>query len=212
MDIYYVKENNIPYSTKTNFPKVSGIDGKQNILGKTLPISITYKNHKCKTQFYVVDLPSYCAILGFEWISTHNPDIDFKNKVLRFNSNYCVENCLIIPNSFTSYVPLNTTKQNDKNENEEINNKISKSLPKKLLPFIDTFSKIYTNESPPYCPFDSEIKLKQNEKLHYDPIYPLTEKEPLAPKKYIKENEDKNLLVNLNLQLPLLFYLFPRKT
>jgi len=56
MDIYYVKENNIPYSTKTNFPKVSGIGGKQNILGKTLPISITYKNHKCKTQFYVVDL------------------------------------------------------------------------------------------------------------------------------------------------------------
>ena len=56
IDIYYVKENNIPYSTKTNFPKVSGIDGKQNILGKTLPISITYKNHKCKTQFYVVDL------------------------------------------------------------------------------------------------------------------------------------------------------------
>ena len=194
MDIYYVKENNIPYSTKTNFPKVSGIDGKQNILGKTLPISITYKNHKCKTQFYVVDLPSYCAILGFEWISTHNPDIDFKNKVLRFNSNYCVENCLIIPNSFTSYVPLNTTKQNDKNENEEINNKISKSLPKKLLPFIDTFSKIYTDESPPYCPFDSEIKLKQNEKLHYDPIYPLTEKESLASKKYIKENEDKKFI------------------
>jgi len=76
MDIYYVKENNIPYSTETNLPKILGIGGKQTILGETLPISITYNNHNCKTQFYVVDLPSYCAILGFEWISTHNPNID----------------------------------------------------------------------------------------------------------------------------------------
>ncbi len=121
MDIYYVKENKIPYSTETNLPKVSGIGGKQTILGKTLPISITYDNHKCKTQFYVVDLPSYCAILGFEWISSHNPNIDFKNKTLKFNSNHCIENCLVIPSSFTTFISEKVTYST---ENENIINDI----------------------------------------------------------------------------------------
>ena len=192
MDIYYIKENNIPYSTKTNFPKVSGIGGKQTILGKTLPISITYKNHKCKTQFYVVDLPSYCAILGFEWISTHNLDIDFKNKVLRFNSNHCIENCLIIPNSFTTYISENETLTTEDEKLKDTD--IQELLPTQLIPFKDVFNEKSANELPPHRPYDCEIKLKQNAKLHYGPIYPLTEKESLVLKKYIKENENKKFI------------------
>ena len=48
IDIYFVKENNIPYSNKTNIPEVSGIGGLQNILGETLPVSITYKTTNAK--------------------------------------------------------------------------------------------------------------------------------------------------------------------
>jgi len=95
------KRNNIPYSTETTLPKLSCIGGKQNILGETLPISTTYNNYKYKTQFYVVDLPFYCIILGFEWVSSHNPNINFKNKTLSFSSNNYIENCLIIPSTYT---------------------------------------------------------------------------------------------------------------
>jgi len=66
MDIYFAKENNIPYSTESNLLNVSGIGGIQLIIGETLPISLKYKNHICKTKFYVVDLPAYCAILGID--------------------------------------------------------------------------------------------------------------------------------------------------
>jgi len=187
MDIYYVKEYNIPYSTETTLPKVSGIGGKQNILGETLPISITYNNHKCKTQFYVVDLPSYCAILGFEWISTHNPNIDFKNKTLNFNSNYCIENCLIIPSTFTTFISEEETLSIEKRNIEDNIDNTQEILPAKLIPFKDVFDEKSANELPPHRPYDYEINLKPNSKPHYGPNYPLTEKETLALKEYIKK-------------------------
>ncbi len=191
MDIYYVKDNKIPY-IETNLPKVSGIGGKQNILGETLPISLTYDNHKCKTQFYVVDLPSYCAILGFEWISTHNPTIDFKNKTLTFNSNQCIENCLILPHTYVTFI----VEKENKPDNEELKeaDNIKKILPAKLIPFKDVFDEKAAKELPPHRPYDCEIKLKPNAKLHYGPIYPLTEKESVALKKYIDENSTKGFI------------------
>jgi len=51
MDVYFAKENNIPYSSECNLPNVSGIGGIQSIIGKTAPISLKYKNHICKTSF-----------------------------------------------------------------------------------------------------------------------------------------------------------------
>ena len=187
MDIYFAKENNIPYSTETNFPNVSGIGGTQTIIGETVPISLRYKNHICKTTFYVVDLPAYCALLGIDWLETHNPTINFTTKELSFNSNHCISNCLALPSTFTTYVSLNNTNENNEIENKENNNKINKSLPKKLIPFKDVFSEIYANELPPHRPYDCEIKLLPNTVLYYGPIYPLTEKESTALKEYIDE-------------------------
>ena len=45
MDVYFTKENNIPYSSECNLPNVSGIGSIQSIIGKTAPISLKYKNH-----------------------------------------------------------------------------------------------------------------------------------------------------------------------
>jgi len=210
MDIYYVKENHIPYLTETNLPKVSGIGGKQAILGETLPISITYDNHKCKTQFYVVDLPSYCAILGFEWISTHNPNIDFKNKTLKFNSNHCIENCLIIPSTFTTFISdkeINSTeKENSNNDND-----IQEILPAKLVPFKDVFDEKSAKKLPPHRPYDCEINLKPNTKPYYGAIYPLTEKETLALEKYIKEARANGFIRNSKSAFGASVFFVPKK-
>jgi len=210
MDIYYVKENNIPYSTETNLPKVSGIGGKQTILGETLPISITYDNHKCKTQFYVVDLPSYCAILSFEWISNHNPNIDFKNKTLKFNSNHCIENCLVIPSTFTTFISEKETISTEK-ENSKDDNDIKEILPAKLIPFKDVYDKKAANELPPHRPYDCEINLKPNAKPYYGAIYPLTEKETLALKEYIKEVRTKGFIRNSKSPFGASVFFVPKK-
>ena len=231
MDVYFANENNIPYSSETIHPEVGGIGGTQKILGETLPISIRYKNHNCKTKFYVVDLPSYCALLGAEWLSTHNPTIDFSSKTLHFNSKYCINNCLVIPNTYTTFIPscnlINEIPKNSDNSDsqkiEEINNseeKISNEiinntknqhkepnednknviylLPTKLSSFMDVFSEVAANMLPPHRQYDCEINLKPNTNLYYGPIYPLTEKELVAFKKYIDEMLAKGFIRKSN--------------
>ena len=192
MDIYFAKENNIPFNTETNLPQVSGIGGTQKILGKTLPISVTYKNHNCKAQFYVVDLPSYCAIFGTDWLFTHNPTINFASKELSFKSNYCISNCLVLPSSFTTYVAQEKPKE-EKTSEDPVNN-IQELLPSELLPFKDVFDEGSANKLPPHRPYDCEIKLKPDSKLFYGPIYPLTEKESTALKDYIDVNLAKGFI------------------
>ncbi len=104
-------------------------------LGKTSPITLKYKNHICKTEFYVVDLPSYCGILGTEWLTIHNPQIDFKNKEITFNSKYCLSNCLTLPNSFiinsnkiNSQETSNPSHLNTNNSKFHSSNKISYNI------------------------------------------------------------------------------------
>ena len=103
MDVYFAKENNIPYNENSKLPKVSGIGGDQSILRKTLPISLKYGNHICQAEFYIVDLSSYCAILGTDWLFTHDPTINFVNKELSFKSSQCISNCLLTPSFYNSY-------------------------------------------------------------------------------------------------------------
>jgi len=194
MDLYFAKQNNIPYNSETNLPKVAGIGGNQSILGETLPISLKYKNHNCKTKFYIVDLPSYCAILGTDWLYTHNPTINFTNKELSFKSNHCISNCLILPNTFTTFIPPKSEKPEELKKNDELNNKINRSLPTKLRPYKDVFSEIYANELPPHRLYDCEINLLPNTQLFYGPIYPLTEKESKTLKEYIEENLAKGFI------------------
>ena len=45
LDVVFAEENNIPFENVTSPSKNSGIGGEQTILGKTIPISIKYKNH-----------------------------------------------------------------------------------------------------------------------------------------------------------------------
>jgi len=158
IDVYFVKEYNIPYSTQSDFPRVTGIGGKQQILGKTSHVSIQYENHICKTQFYVVDLPSYCAILGTEWLFTHNPTIDFTSNKLFFKSNYCIANCLVIPSSFTASICTEEYNSNKNEEHNETNNNIQKTLPAKLLPFKYVFDEKSANELPEnFCAITSFV-------------------------------------------------------
>jgi len=194
MDVVFAKENNISFSSSSKLPEVSGIGGVQKILGETSLISLKYNNHLCKTQFYIVDLPSYCAILGTEWLSKHNPIINFKNKDLNFNSNYCIENCLVLPSTFTTFVSDPKLLQKKNIENNDNDNDIQEILPSKLLPYKDVFDEHSANTLPPHRAYDCEIKLKPNSKLYYGPIYPLTEKESIALKEHIDENLTKGFI------------------
>ena len=63
---------------------------------------------------------------------------------------------------------------------------------------MDVFSEIAVNMLPPHRQHDCEINLKPNTNLYYRPIYPLTEKELVALKKYIDEMVAKGFIRKSN--------------
>ena len=153
------------------------------------------------TKFYIVDLPLYCVIFGAYWLSTHNPTIDFSSRTLQFKSNYCIKNCLIIPNTFTTFINSTSSEINISQENKIMENnydkettEIKNQLPSKLLEFKDVFIEVSANKLPPHRPYDCEINIKPDSNLYYGPIYPLTNKELIALKKYIDEMLSKGFI------------------
>jgi len=217
LDVVFAEENNIPFEKVTSPSKISGIGGEQTILGKTIPISIKYKNHQCKTIFNIIDLPEYCGILGAEWLQQHNPNIDFVTKELSFKSNFCLSNCIIIPDITPAFIVVpvsNETQPSCSNSENSITSFINDSssilpkdqklptdiiiqehtLPTELTAYKDVFDPKAAEKLPPHRPYDCEIRLKPDSKLFYGPIYPLTDKESIVLKEYIDENLKKGFI------------------
>jgi len=68
IDVDYCNDHNLPYFDDDNLPKIIGIGGRQALFGITPPLNLRYKDHLCRTQFYVTDLPNYPCILGLDWL------------------------------------------------------------------------------------------------------------------------------------------------
>ena len=280
IDVDYCNDHNLPYHDDGQLPKIIGIGGSQSIFGITPPLNLRYKDHLCRTQFYVTDLPAYPCILGLDWLKEHNPHIDFATNTLSFVSNHCLTYCVSLPNNVPEFpeepsaFPIiennsrrNTTNNKSHNSTSSHNNlnlqntspctsfmvitdesncksksipnnsnslisnsfsvsrdtsknsisklnsslnpisysELKSKLPKVLMEFFDVFSESSANELPPHRQYDCQINIIANGKLHYGPIYPLTDKEIKALEKYIKENLKKGFILNPN-PLPVLQY------
>jgi len=110
IDIDYCNDYNIPYSHDEDLLQITDDDGQQTLFGITPPLTLRYKDHLCKTKFFVTDLPTNSCILGLDWLQEHNPDINFRNNELIFRSNYCTQYCFSLSNNdpeFSSAFDLN---------------------------------------------------------------------------------------------------------
>ena len=67
-------------------------------------------------------------------------------------------------------------------------------IPIEYKEFESVFDEVECNELPPHRIYDCKIKLKDEGKLFYGPLYPLTEEEREALKEYVKENLEKGFI------------------
>jgi len=123
IDVDYCNDHNIPYSCDEELPKILGIGGRQALFGITKPLNLRYKDHLCRTQFYVTDLPYYHCILGLDWLREHNPDIDFTNNKISFVSEHCLTYCVTLPTNVPEFPEENSAFpriENNSTQNNEI--------------------------------------------------------------------------------------------
>ncbi|CAJ0939584.1 unnamed protein product [Ranitomeya imitator] len=107
-------------------------------------------------------------VLGFPWLSMHNPVIDWKTQDIIQWSGFCQENCLATCVSA-----------------------VTSSIPESLLDFADVFSEKGCSELPPHRPYDCTIRFKPGAKLPKARMFNISGPERQALKDYIAESLSK---------------------
>ena len=114
----------------------------------------------------------------------------FKEKLLEF-----MPDLKILPNISTiNGLCLKILKDNSNEMNSTI-------IPLYYQEFEDVFSKESADILPEHSSYDCRIDLVPGSKLHYGPIYPLTEREDQALKEYIDDNPDLQFVASISSSL-----------
>ncbi|KAI2665737.1 Retrotransposon-like protein 1 [Labeo rohita] len=132
--------------------------------------------HQESITLYVVDSPKYEVILGFPWLSIHDPDISWFQGELTHWSRFCMENCLLAQPQ-----PCLTTSI------ESPDTQVKITIPNHYQDLSEVFSKTKATQLPPHRPWDCAIDLLPNAMPPKSKVYPLSRMEDQAMEDYIEE-------------------------
>ncbi|KAI2664083.1 Transposon Tf2-6 polyprotein [Labeo rohita] len=187
IDRTIVEKYQIPTQTCTPPIKIKAIN--DTLIGegithqtRTLTLKVGLLHQESIT-FYIVDSPKHDAVLGFPWLSTHDPDISWYHGELTRWSKFCHENCfhvkpqLLGTTSIESPASTNTVK-----------------IPSCYNDLSDVFSKVKATQLPPHRPWDCAIDLLPNAMPPKSKVYPLSRTETQAMEDYITEALDSGFI------------------
>ncbi|KAI2645990.1 Transposon Tf2-6 polyprotein [Labeo rohita] len=149
---------------------------------KTLTLKIGLL-HQESISFYVVDSPKHETILGFPWLSVHDPDISWYHGELTHWSNFCQENCFSVKPQ-----PCYTTSIESPTTHKTV------TIPFCYKDLSEVFSKSKATQLPPHSPWDCAIDLLLNAMPPKSKIYPLSRTESQAMDEYITEALDSGFI------------------
>jgi hypothetical protein len=204
----------------TKLPKsipVFNADGSLNVAGRlthTVKLKVTIGGHTEIMDFGVSNLGSSDIFLGHDWLRHHNPEIDWKEKIIKFSR--CPGSCykeeigadpeddmellleegekllavhigveeLKIRTKTTHSTEIASTKKDMRT--------IEQILPKYCHPYREVFEKQTFDELPPQRSWDHAIELIEGAKALDCKIYPLSKDEQVQLEDFLKENLEMN--------------------
>ncbi|KAL0195007.1 hypothetical protein M9458_008579, partial [Cirrhinus mrigala] len=149
---------------------------------KTLKLQVGLLHLESIT-LYIVDSPKYEIILGFPWLSIHDPAISWYRGELTHWSQFCIQNCLPVKPQ-----PCLTTSI------ESPVTQVKITIPTHYHDLSEVFSKTRATQLPPHCPWDCAIDLLPNAMPPKCRVYPLSWTEDQAMEEYIKEALDSGFI------------------
>ncbi|XP_073669521.1 uncharacterized protein [Paramisgurnus dabryanus] len=167
---------------------VAALDGRPLGSGRITHITqsitlATETDHTEEITFYVILSPHNPIILGFPWLHLHNPLISWKEKRILNWNNECLTTCLNNPPE----IPVCTSQINPVTS-------LPDHVPLEYLDLAIAFSKTKATQLPPHRPSDCAIELLPNTVPPRGRIFPLSEPEQQAIKKYIEEELEKGFI------------------
>lgn len=132
--------------------------------------------HRETITFYVIDSPCHEIILGYPWLSVHDPVISWQSGEIKHWSQFCFSKCL---NNVISKPCLTTSIESP--ECKPV------TIPSHYQDLQEVFSKTKATQLPPHRPWDCAIDLLPNAMPPKSKVYPLSRPESQAMEAYIEE-------------------------
>ena len=218
----FIIANRIPTSGLTSPINIQLPNSKSMTIKQvTKPVKIKFLDHEEKYEFLVgnLQLNGISGILGRDWLSKHNPYIDFKNNKIYFLERFCSNHCPsakgnkfvfhssevaapMVDDTTDSIIPSSIS-EDELYENDicgampEIKKELSRTekIINKYYKYLTlVFKKQEADKLPPHRPYDISIDLIPGSQLYFGPIYSLSQVEMSALKDYIKENIIKGFI------------------
>ena len=182
--------------------KVFNADGTKNgEVTKVAPLEVEINGHKETLEAAVTDLDRTDMFLGHDWLVKHNPEVNWKNRTIKFTR--CPGNCTMTHKDiqFNSRQTKNTeTTDNREQDNGEIGKEPDKTnpedLPKYIRPFTYLFNKKKFEKLPERHKWDYKINLMEEAPRELNAkAYTMTLKEEEALNQWLDEQLKVGLIV-----------------
>ncbi|KAI2655924.1 Transposon Tf2-9 polyprotein [Labeo rohita] len=184
IDKDFVKINRLPILPCSSPVAVAALDGRPLGTGRVNHITqdLTLRlepGHQETIRFFVISSPQTPLILGYPWLHLHEPTISWARGTITHWSPYCLQHCF---QSAPQSPPRPTTPSP------------CSSVPAEYQDLLEAFSTIKATELPPHRPGDCAIELTPGTTPPRGRIFPLSQPESEAMKKYIREELAKGFI------------------
>ena len=182
--------------------KVFNADGTKNgEVTRIVPLEIEINGYKEQLEAAITDLDRIDMFLGHEWLVKHNPEVNWKNSIIRFTR--CPENCTMKYKNIrfntrrTKATKTMETKEQDNGEiGKEPDRTNPKDLPEYIRPFTHLFNKKKFKKLPERYEWDHKINLTEEAPRELNAkAYAMTLKKEEALNQWLDEQLKAELIV-----------------
>ena len=198
IDSRFVNRYGIPTKRYPNPLRVSNADGTDNeggLITEYAEVQLVFDDHRETINLAVTTLSSSNVFLGHDWLTKHNPEIDWKAGAMTFTR--CPETCTETPcpkKPAPSYQigGKGTIRRKAIHVRRQAPPKEAETSERKWPHYLDEFADVFSEKGferlPQHRPWDHAIELKPDFKPSDCKVYPLSPKEQQALKEFIDEN------------------------
>jgi len=198
--------------------EVFNADGTKNReVTKVVPLEIEINRHKEILEVVVTDLDGTDMFLRHDWLVKHNPEVNWKNEIIKFTrypGNYTMKHKDI---QFKSKRTKATeTTDNKEQDNREIGKELNKTNPEDLPEYIQSFTHLFNKKKfeklPERHEWNHEINLTDEapKKLNAK-AYAMTLKEEEALNQWLDEQLKAGLIVKSKSRYAVPCFYIPKK-
>ncbi|HEV7738705.1 MAG TPA: retropepsin-like aspartic protease, partial [Chlamydiales bacterium] len=213
IDRDFVKKHQINRQRLPHNLKVLNADGTENSAGRIthhVPLMMRIgQKHWEEVDFGITKLDDHDIFLGYDWLASHNPEINWATGGIRFSrcSNECEQMEVFRRSNISMDIKITEHLAKEKKEWKEI-------VPKEYHQYPEVFEEVQFNKLPEHRVWDHKIDFVEGTDLSklQCRVYPLTKEEDKEMNKFIDENLATGRIVRSESEIASPFFFVKKKT